>query len=288
MSISLLQRYFRTFILFAILVLACAPSLSRAADDAGSLIDQFSEARNFGQTEKLVEALAATGDIAVLPALRALSNGDLYYREDDGAVFITRKGSSSRNLVLIDPLTGAEAGERSKRDLEKVKVNNNLRRSIDAAIAGLTLMSPDRTIRLSAARAMMNAPSEDNLALIEEALAAEEDGEIAAALGQARAISILNSSRPIEAKAEAINDIAAIGGRDAISILLSARGSLDPELQDEVDAAQAKIEELPEAKQHAEPQKDARLKNPQQEPKERPLLRPAQQHLLRWQEPLRA
>ncbi|TNB47461.1 urea ABC transporter permease subunit UrtB [Martelella lutilitoris] len=242
MSISLLPRYFRTFILFAILVLACAPSLSRAADDVGSLIDRFSEARNFNQTEDIVKALAATGDPAVIPVLKTLADGDLYYREDDGKVFMTADGESRRNLRLIDPLTGEELGEMSKRDLEKIKVNNNLRSAIDAALAGMTLMSPDPAVRLSAARSMMDAPSEDNLALIEEALAAEEDGEIAAVLGQARAISILNSSRPIEAKAEAINDIAAIGGRDAISILLSARGSLDPELQDEVDAAQAKIE----------------------------------------------
>ncbi|MBB4122090.1 urea ABC transporter permease subunit UrtB [Martelella radicis] len=242
MSISFLPRYFRTFLLFVTLVLTCAPSLSRAADDVGSLIDQFSEARNFNQTEEIVKALAATGDPAVIPVLKTLADGDLYYREDDGKVFMTADGESRRNLLLIDPLTGEELGEMSKRDLEKIKVNNNLRSTIDAALAGMTLMSPNPAVRLSAARSMMDAPSEDNLALIEEALAAEEDGEIAAVLGQARAISILNSSRPIEAKAEAIDDIAAIGGRDAISILLSARGSLDPELQDEVDAAQAKIE----------------------------------------------
>ncbi len=242
MSISFLPRYFRTFLLFVTLILACAPSFSRAADDVGSLIDQFSKARNFNQTEEIVKALAATGDPAVIPVLKTLADGDLYYREDDGKVFMTADGESRRNLLLIDPLTGEELGEMSKRDLEKIKVNNNLRSAIDAALAGMTLMSPDPAVRLSAARSMMDAPSEDNLALIEEALAAEENGEIAAVLSQARAVSILNSDRPIEAKAEAIDDIAAIGGRDAISILLSARGSLDPELQDEVDAAQAKIE----------------------------------------------
>nr|WP_272211994.1 urea ABC transporter permease subunit UrtB [Marinicella sp. W31]MDC2877887.1 urea ABC transporter permease subunit UrtB [Marinicella sp. W31] len=224
------------------MILTCASSHARAADDVGALIDRFADARNFTQTEEIVQALAATGDPAVIPVLEILSDGDLYYREDDGKVFITADADSRRDLLLIDPLTGEEVGELSKRDLEKIKVNNNLRSSINAALAGMTLMSPDRAVRLSAARSMMDAPSEDNLALIEEALAAEEDGEIEAALRKARAVSILNSDRGIEAKAAAIEDIAAIGGRDAISILLSARGSLDPELQDEVDAAQAKIE----------------------------------------------
>ncbi|AJY44509.1 urea ABC transporter permease [Martelella endophytica] len=236
------MRYFRTVFLAFIFILTCASLPSWAADDLEAKINRFATSSGYGQTEEIVKELAATGDSDIVPVLNALSAGDLYYREDDGKVFITRKASSSRNLLLVDPLTGEEAGEVAKRDLEKVGVNNNLRRAIDGAIAGLTLMSDNRNVRLSAARAMMSAPSEDNLALIEQALETEEDGEVSSALEQARAVSILNSGRSIEAKADAIDDIVAIGGRDAISILLSARGSLEPELQDEVDAAQAKIE----------------------------------------------
>nr|WP_174804033.1 urea ABC transporter permease subunit UrtB [Martelella limonii] len=206
------------------------------------MIGQFGSVRGFGETEALVNELAATGDDAAVPALKALANGDLYARKDDGRVFITRKGSSSRNLLLIDPLTGEEAGEASKRDLDKIKVNNNLRSTIDAALAGMTLMSPNRAVRLSAAESLLKAPSEDNLVLLEKAIETEDDSEIAALLAQARAVSVLNSGRSAEEKAEAISDIADIGGREAISILLSARSSVGPELQDDIDAAQAKIE----------------------------------------------
>ncbi|WP_079920710.1 urea ABC transporter permease subunit UrtB [Martelella mediterranea] len=233
---------FRAFVLVAILFLTYAPSSSFAQTDLASTIDRFGSSRGFGQTETLVNELAATGDDAAVPALKALAAGDLYTRKSDGKVFITRKGSSSRDLLLIDPVTGEEAGELSKRDLDKVKVNNNLRSTIDAALAGMTLMSPNRGTRLSAAQSLLKAPSEDNLILIEQALEKEEDGEIAAVLAQARAVSVLNSDRSPDEKAEAISDIADIGGREAISILLSARSSVGPDLQDEIDAAQAKIE----------------------------------------------
>jgi len=235
-------RYFRSLVFPLLFILACASSPARAADGIEELIAPFSQSKNFSQTEELVQALAATGDPAVVPVLKTLADGDLYYREDDGKVFITADAESRRNLLLIDPLTGEEAGELSKRDLEKIKVNNNLRASIDVALAGMTLKSPDRNVRLAAAHELLNAPSKDNLALVEDALASEEDSEVSAALRQARAVSVLNSSRSFEEKQQAIADIAEIGGRDAISILLSARGDLDADLQAEIDAAQTKIE----------------------------------------------
>ena len=241
MSVFFRKHSFRAFILAALFILTCAP-LSFAQSDLSGMIGQFGTVRGFGETEALVNELAATGDDAAIPTLKALANGDLYARKDDGKVFITSKGSSSRNLLLIDPLTGEEAGEASKRDLDKIKVNNNLRSTIDAALAGMTLMSPRRDTRLSAAQSLLKAPSEGNLVLLEKALEKEEDREIAAVLSQARAVSILNSDRSPEEKAEAISDIADIGGREAISILLSARSSVGPELQDEIDSAQAKIE----------------------------------------------
>ena len=95
-------------------------------------IDRFgSEARNFTARPKtLVNELAATGDdAAVIPALKALAAGDLYYPQErwQGVHHRARAQFQPRNLLLIDPVTGDEAGELSKRDLDKVKVNNNLR-----------------------------------------------------------------------------------------------------------------------------------------------------------------
>ncbi|WP_235890607.1 urea ABC transporter permease subunit UrtB [Martelella alba] len=242
MSIFSRMPGFSHFLFLLFVTLICASLPARAADDPRALINQFATASGFDAIEKNVQDLAATGDPAIVPALKALSDGDLYARKDDGAVFITSKGSSSRDLLLADPLTGEPAGEASKRDLEKIKVNNSLRRSIDAALAGLTLMSPDPSVRLSAAQSMLKAPSEDNLALIEQALAKEDNKDITATLKQAEAIAILNSGRSDAEKSKAIENVAAIGGRDAISILLAARPSLDESLQAEVDAAQKKIE----------------------------------------------
>ena len=70
-------------------------------------------------------ALAATGDPAAAPVLEALTAGNLYVRKSDGAVFIATKAGG--NYKLIDPLTGADAGEAPRDAVEKIKVNNKLR-----------------------------------------------------------------------------------------------------------------------------------------------------------------
>ena len=70
-------------------------------------------------------------------------------------MFITEVAGS--NLRLIDPLTGEAAGEESKGAMEKIKVNNKLRRVIRSAIGGLTLMSPDASVRRAAAEAIFQS-----------------------------------------------------------------------------------------------------------------------------------
>ncbi|HBF31548.1 urea ABC transporter permease subunit UrtB [Rhizobium sp.] len=221
-----------------LLILAFGLSVARADDDPASLIKALGTA-DFAQAEKIIEALGKTGDIKIVPALEALSGGDLYARKADGAVFITK--SAGGKLALIDPVTGTDAGQEAKAAMVKIKINNGLRRAIRSAQGGLTLLSPDRAVRLTAADALLKAPSEENLELLDTALSKEQDGEVKKLLVQAQAVSLLTSSRPIDEKRGAIKVIRGLGGQDALSILGNAAQTADPALKGDIDAAIASL-----------------------------------------------
>ncbi|MHB0951789.1 MAG: urea ABC transporter permease subunit UrtB [Allorhizobium sp.] len=225
--------------IFCLILSLSTPSLAQESDPK-ALIRALGTA-SFSEAETIIANLARTGDPKVVPALEALGEGDLYIRKSDGEVFITRKAGA--NLALIDPLSGETVGEEAKGAVSKIKVNNSLRRAIRSAQGGLTLMSPDRAVRLQAADSVLKSPSADNLELLETALAAEKDGEVRKLLEQARAVSIMGSDRAIEEKRDAIAGIEGIGGRDAIGILMSAATSADEALKPDIDKAIGRIED---------------------------------------------
>lgn len=225
------RHFFR--ILIALLAFAfVAPTLAQGIDPK-PLFNQLADA-NFNDAEKLVGQIATTGDTRVVPALNAFAEGDLYFRKSDKAVFAAKTAGSQ--LELIDPVTGTGAGQVAKGAVTKIKVNNNLRRAIRAALGGLTLMSPDRGTRLSAADAILRSPSAEALELVEAALAKETDGEVKARMEEARAVSLLSSDRTIDEKRAAIETIAGLGA-GGLGVLNSVAGSIDASLKPDLDAA---------------------------------------------------
>ncbi|MGD9478408.1 urea ABC transporter permease subunit UrtB [Shinella sp. G-2] len=229
------------FLLVAIcLLLTMVATDLRAADDLRAKVNALGGG-SFQENQKQVEALAGTGDPKVVPALEALAAGDLYQRKADGLVFIVRPAGA--NFKLIDALTGEAVGEEAKAALEKVKVNNGLRRVIRAALGGLTLMSPDTSLRLQAAGTILRTPSADALDALDTALATETDGAVKAVLEKARAASILVSDRPVDEKKAAIATIVQTGGRDSLSLLSGALPSADQSLRPDIEAGIERIDD---------------------------------------------
>jgi urea transport system permease protein len=234
------KRYFlHLFRVLAAVFAIAAASGPLHAEDLKSLINSFAGA-NFNKVEKIVADLAATGDTAVVPALNALSNGDLYSRNSDNEVFITKKAGS--NLALIDPLSGEKVGEEAEGALSKIKVKNSIRRTIRSAIGTLTLQSPKREVRLSAAKSLLQSPDQEALEPVETALAAEQDPEVRAALQEAHAFLIMSSDRPLAEKQAAVQVIRDMGGQDAVSVLMAAQGAASDELKPDIDKAIAHIQ----------------------------------------------
>jgi urea transport system permease protein len=226
-------------LLLCLILSSAAPSFAQSGTDPKPMIDALAKA-DFGEAEKLIAQLGATGDVRVVPALQAFADGDLYIRKSDSQVLIAKAAGS--NFELIDPLTGASIGQAPKNAVTKLKINNGLRRVIRSALGGLTLLSPDRATRLQAAQSVLQSPSAENLDLVETALAKESDSEVKARMEEARAVSVLLSDRPVEEKRAAIETIRNYGGRNAIGILMNASAGLDPSLKPDVDKAIASIE----------------------------------------------
>ena len=217
------------FIALLLTVFLSASAVLHAAEaqtaDLRSLVDALGQG-SFSDTEKQITAIAATGDPAVAPILEALGEGTLFVRKSDKAVFIATKSGST--YALADPLTGEAAGEAPSGAIDKIKVNNKLRRTLRTALGGLTLMSPDPATRMSAAAAVFQSGDPDAIELIDAALAAEKDVRIARLMREARAAAVLKSDRPDEEKVAAIDVIIDRSGRDSLALLLPLTAAEGP------------------------------------------------------------
>jgi len=232
----------RSFLLFFALIASVLAGPALAQSDPETLrplINELAEGK-YDQTQKQVEALAATGDPVVAPALEALGEGDLYVRKSDGRVFITKK--DGKGYKLTDPLTLEAAGEAGRREVSKIKVNNRLRRVIRSALGSLTLMAPDPQVRREAAEAIFKAQDPDGIEALDAALAAETDDGVRKVMEEARAAAVLNSDLDETQKLDAVQTLSDMGNRDALSLLLGVQSSTEGAVRDAAARAIVKIE----------------------------------------------
>lgn len=212
-------------VLVAAALLAPLPAAFAQTADPAALIQSFGGKKSFEETEATIRALAATGDPAVAPALQALGDGNLYHEKDGGRVVIGTPAGS--HIAVSDPLTGEALGERAKGALDKVRVKNSIRTLVASSMGALTLGSDDPAQRLSAASALFERASPDQIDMLDAAITRESDPAIDTALEEARATAVLRSDRPAAEKLEALSWITARGDRPALNILRAAASDAD-------------------------------------------------------------
>jgi urea transport system permease protein len=219
-----------------ILILA-APSAQ--AEDLASVVSELA-ADSFAAKEKAIVALGKLGDPLAVPILEALSD-DRLRRAPDGRVVLVAPGGGTTKL--LDPASGRELSDVAADSLERIIVNNRLRGLIEASLGALTLFSPDRAARLSAAQNVLKHPSPDKVALLETAMAAEQDGEIRASMQRGLfAVRLFAGSR--EEQLAAIRALAGTTDPQVKSLIdeFRYRPDLDPELKKAADDALASID----------------------------------------------
>ena len=80
-----------------------------------------------------------------------------------------------------------------------MRVNNRVRRAIEAAVGSLTLLSPDPAKRLEAAKAVFKSKDVSVLATLDAAIGKESDARVKKALDEARAAIIVGKPDAKEA-----------------------------------------------------------------------------------------
>jgi urea transport system permease protein len=185
-----LARFFAALFLFCCLGAAVSAARADTLDDTLALfLDD-----KFPQTEKAIGQLAVSGAPTGPQILEALADNRLFI--DKGANKIVFKDTAGG---VFDAKTGAKADGVNADALKKVRVNNGLRSSIDAAMGSMTLASPDPAKRVAGADAVFKSHDPKDLAGVDAALAKEKDAAALRALQQARAAILVASPDAPEA-----------------------------------------------------------------------------------------
>ncbi len=213
--------------LFVLLLLLALLRPSWAAEDWQAAL----ASGDYARMEEAVRQLAEEGGPDAAKVLEAFSAGHLYAA--NGALYIEGEGGT------LSPLTAEQAP--SPPNAKRLRMNNALRREVEAALSALRLSAADRSTRLAAAEAAFHARDGALRPAIDKALAREADPEIAKVLGEAHAALVLADphATPGAAKA-AIARLAARGDEEALGILNTYRPA-DPDLAAALERAKAAI-----------------------------------------------
>ncbi|MFT8242638.1 urea ABC transporter permease subunit UrtB [Roseomonas sp. BN140053] len=185
-----------------LVLLALSPAALRAQPAGTELLASSS----FDDVRRGVESLAASGDGRAIPILAAYAEGRLFVRPD--RTLLIRDGAAYRDAITGEP-AAASGNPRA------VRVNNALRRSVEAALGALRLFASDPAARGAAAAAVFRARDPAMLPALDRAIAAERDAGVRRAMAEARAAALLSSTEAAEP-----DRLAAVG-------VLRARGDID-------------------------------------------------------------
>ncbi|WP_134499138.1 urea ABC transporter permease subunit UrtB [Microvirga pakistanensis] len=195
---------------------------------AGAMAGPFEEALpkfsadSYSDTEAAISAVAGSGHERALTVVEALRDGRLL--AGAGQVYI-REASNG----MIDAATGEIVG--GAGNLKPVRVNNRVRRAIEAALGNLTLLSSDTRTRFNAAQAVFRSRDASALPVLERAIAQESDLRVRGALESARAAVILNKpDAPAVEKKIAVEILSRRGDQDSLALLSNVSASSAPDL----------------------------------------------------------
>jgi len=215
--------YERIIALVFALGLLLAGALSANAQSYETALAGFTK-DSFNDTDSAIGAVAASGNPLAIDVIQALQDGRLLFSGDK--VFIKDKAGA-----ILDASTGKPAAS-APADLSPVRLNNRLRRSVEAAMGGLTLMSPDPGKRYEAAQAVFKSRDANALPTLDAALAKETDARVKRSLGEARAAVILYQTSSAEAdKVAAIAVIKDRADQDSRGLLAGLPSVQSPVVQ---------------------------------------------------------
>jgi urea transport system permease protein len=223
-------------LVFAVAALAAVVTTARAGPYEDGLL-RFT-ADSFDETIEGINAVAMSGNALAAQIIGALQEGRLLFSANEKRVFVREPPDR-----LIDAATGRPVAGSAPSDLAPVRLNNRLRRIVEAALGSLTLMAPDAGKRFEAAQAVLKSKDANALGALDQAIPRETDARVKQALIEARAAVVLYLDNASDAdKIDAIAVIHQRGDQDALALLGGLPGSASPPVKKGAADAIASIE----------------------------------------------
>jgi urea transport system permease protein len=177
----------------------------------------------YSDTEDAVDVLATSNNPLAYTIVSALQDGRLMADPDSKKIYVTQPDGK-----IIDALTGAAVASMPD-SAAAVRLNNKLRRHVEAALGSLTLQSPDPAKRIQAAQSVFKTHDEAMLPAIDSALQKETNKGAKLAFTEARAAILLFKADATDVeKLEAIATIKARGDQEALALLTGLTGDQPP------------------------------------------------------------
>jgi urea transport system permease protein len=185
-----------------LLVIAASGASAQSYEEA---LAKFA-ADSFGETDAAIAGVAASGNPLAPKVIGALQDGRLLFNPEDKKVFLREPDGKVLDAATGQPLAGS-----APSGLKSVRLNNRLRRSVEAALGALTLMAPDPNRRLEAAQAVFKSRDANALPAINAALDKETNARVRKVMLEARAAIIL--LQPSSSAADKVAAVAVIRDR---------------------------------------------------------------------------
>ena len=170
---------------FTVLTIGLAAPDSHALDRA--LVDRLA---SDDMMEKLdaIEKIAVSGETAALALLQAMQNGEIFLAQDGRAVIVSGDAVlDAATMQTLDPAPGL---------FSPVILNNRIRARLQTAIGALSLLSPERSVRLESATSLQWTEDVSLLPVVSTALESETDATIRGLLVRIEAQLELRSDDP--------------------------------------------------------------------------------------------
>jgi urea transport system permease protein len=213
-------KNFRALPLAVLLIFATAlPAMAGPFEDA---VAKFAN-DEFSDTEQAIGTIATSGNPLAYPIISALQDGRLMADPETRKVYVSDASGKNIDAATGAPVAGIPDGAAA------VRLNNRLRRTVEAALGGLTLLSPDPTKRIQAAQSVFKTHDETMLPVVDGALQKETSKAAKLAFTEARAAILLFKEDATDAeKLEAIATIKARGDQEALALLTGLAGDQPP------------------------------------------------------------
>jgi urea transport system permease protein len=209
------------WVLAVALWLVAAPLYAQTYDDA---LTKFA-ADSFSETEAGITGVAASGNARAIDVIEALSDQRLLFDAATKKIYVREKSGR-----VLDASTGEAAS--APAGVKTVRLNNRLRRAIEAALGSLTLLSSDPGKRYEAAQAVFKSRDAAALPTLDAAIAKETNSGVKRALTEARAAVVLYKPDASEAdKLDAISTIKSRGDQEALALLAGVPADVPPAIK---------------------------------------------------------